>query len=92
MANKGIVNFISFKGFRTQWGVADYLYNIRVCLYKEVYKNFIGVLGFGYFGVINIAYLGNLQHQEKTKDCSRTVVGYSVWAYRAQVAIALGQR
>jgi len=36
----------------------DYLYDIRVYLYKEVYKNVAGVLGFGYFGVISIAYLG----------------------------------
>jgi hypothetical protein len=38
--------------------VADYLRDIRVCLYKEVYKDVMGVLGFGYFGVFNIAYLG----------------------------------
>ena len=90
MVNKGIVNFISFKGFRVQQGAADYLYDIRVYLYKEVCKNFTGVLGFGYFNIINVAYLGNLWRQEKTKDCSKTIVGYSVWTRRAQVAIALG--
>ena len=31
-----------------------------MCLYKKVYKNFAGVLGFGYFGVINVAHLGGL--------------------------------
>ena len=92
MVNKGIVNFISFKGFRVQQGAADCLCNIRVYLYKEVCKNFIGVLGFGHFGVINVAYLGNLWRQEKTKDCSRTVVGCSVWIYYMQVAITLGRR
>ena len=92
MVNKGIVNFISFKGFRVQQGVADCLYNVRVCLYKKVCKNFTGVLGFSHFGVINVAYLGDLQRQEKTKDCFRIVVGYSVWTRRAQVAIALGRR
>ena len=56
----------------------DCLYNIRVCLYKKVYKNFAGVLGFGYFGVINIAYLGSLWRWEKTEDCFRTIVGYGV--------------
>jgi len=60
MVNKGIVSFISLKGFRVQWGAADYLYNIKVCLCKEVYKNFTGVLGFSHFGVINIAHLGGL--------------------------------
>ena len=92
MVNKGIVNFISFKGFRVQWEAVDCLYNIRVYLYKEVYKNFTGVLGFGHFGVVNIAYLGNLWRQEKTKDCSRTMVGYSVQTRRVQVAITLGRR
>ena len=92
MVNKSIVNFVSFKGFRVQQGAADCLYNVRVYLYKEVYKNFTGVLGFGHFGVINIAYLGNLQRWKKTKDYSRTVVGYSVWTCRAQVVITLGQR
>ena len=71
--------------------MADCLYDIKVCLYKEVYKNLIGVLGFGYFGVINVAHLGNLWRWEKTRDCSRTVVGCSVWTRRAQVIIALGQ-
>jgi hypothetical protein len=60
MINKGIVNFISLKGFRIQWGAVDYLYNVGVCLYKKVYKNFTGVLGFGYFGIINVAYLNGL--------------------------------
>ena len=92
MVNKGIVNFIVFKGFRVQQGAADYPCDIRVCLYKEVCKNFIGVLGFGYFGIINIAYLGDLWRQKKTKDCFRTVVGCSVQTRRAQVAIALGRR
>ena len=92
MVNKGIVNFVGFKGFRVQQGVADCLYNVRMCLYKEVYKNFTGVLGFGHFGVINIAHLGNLQCWEKTKDYSRTIVGYSVQTHRAQVAITLGWR
>ena len=92
MVNKGIVNFIGFKGFKVQQGAADYLYNVRVYLCKEVYKNFIGVLGFGHFGVINIAHLGNLWRWEKTKDCSRTVVGCSIWTRRVQVAIALGRR
>ena len=92
MVNKDMVNFVSFKGFRVQQGVADCLYNIRVCLYKEVYKNFTGILGFGHFGIINITYLGDFQHWEKTKDCSRTVVGYSVQTRRAQVTIALGRR
>jgi len=78
MVNKGIVNFVSFKGFRVQWGVADYPYNVRVCLYKKVCKNFTGVLGFGHFSIINIAYLGDLWRWEKTKDCSRTIVGCSV--------------
>jgi hypothetical protein len=36
----------------------DCLYNIRVYLYKEVCKDVVGVLGFGYFSVISIAYLG----------------------------------
>jgi hypothetical protein len=78
MIDNGIVNFIGLKGFRVQWGAVDYLYNIRVCLYKEVYKNFTEVLGFSHFGVINVAYLNGLWHWEKTKDCSRTVVGYGV--------------
>ena len=91
MVNKGIVSFIGLKGLRVQQGAADYLYNIRVYLYKEVYKNFTGVLGFGHFGVINVAHLGDLQCQEKTEDCSRTVVGYSVQTRRAQVAITLGR-
>ena len=60
MVNKGIVSFIGLKGLRVQWGAADYLYNVRVYLYKEVYKNFAGVLGFGHFGVVNVAYLGGL--------------------------------
>ena len=92
MVNKGIVNFVSFKGFRVQQGAADYLCDIGVYLYKEVYKNFTGVLGFGYFGIINIAHLGDLWRWEKTKDCSRTVVGCSVWTRCVQVVIALGRR
>jgi hypothetical protein len=36
----------------------DCLRDIGVCLYKEVYKDIAGVLGFGYFGVISVAYLG----------------------------------
>ena len=56
----------------------DYLYDIGVYLYKEVYKNFTGVLGFGYFGVINIAYLGSLWRWEKTEDYFRTVIGCGV--------------
>ena len=60
MVNKGIVSFIGLKGLRVQWGAADYLYDVGVYLCKEVCKNFAGVLGFGYFGVINIAYLGGL--------------------------------
>jgi len=60
MVNKGIVSFISLKGFRVQWGAADCPCNVRVCLCKEVYKNFVGVLGFGYFGVVNVAHLGGL--------------------------------
>ena len=79
MINKGIVNFIGLKGFRVQQGVVNWLYNIRVCLYKEVYKNFIGVLGFSHFGVINVAHLGGLWCWEKTKDCFKTVVGCSMW-------------
>jgi hypothetical protein len=55
-----MVNFIGFKGFRVQWGAADYLYNIGVCLCEEVYKNFIGVLSFGYFSVVNVTYLDGL--------------------------------
>ena len=92
MVNKGIVNFVSFKGFRVQQGAADCPYDVRVCLCKEVYKNFTGVLGFGHFGIINIAHLGNLWHWKKTKDYSRTVVGYSMWTRHVQVAIALGRR
>ena len=65
IVNKGTVNFVSLKGLRVQQGAVDYLYNIRVYLYKEVYKNFAGVLGFSYFSIINIAYLGSLQRQEK---------------------------
>ena len=78
MINKGIINFISLKSFRVQQGAADCLYNIGVCLYKKVYKNFTGVLGFSYFGIINIAYLGGLWCWEKTEDCFRTVVGYGI--------------
>ena len=78
MINKGIVNFVSLKGFRVQQGAADYLYNIGVYLYKEVYKNFTGVLGFGYFSIINVTYLDGLWCWKKTKDYSRTVVGYSI--------------
>jgi len=37
--------------------VVDYLRDIGVYLYKEVYKNVVGVLGFGHFGIISIAYL-----------------------------------
>ena len=36
----------------------DYLRDIGVYLCKEVCKNVVGVLGFGHFGVISIAYLG----------------------------------
>jgi hypothetical protein len=36
----------------------DYLCDIRVYLYKEIYKNVAGVLGFGHFGIISITYLG----------------------------------
>ena len=60
MVDKGIVSFVGLKGLRVQQGAADCLYNIGVYLYKEVYKNFAGVLGFGHFGVINITYLGGL--------------------------------
>jgi hypothetical protein len=60
MINKGIVNFISLKGFRVQWGAVDCLYNVGVCLYKEVCKNFTGVLGFGHFGIVDVAYLDGL--------------------------------
>jgi len=60
MVDKGIVSFISLKGLRVQWGAADYLCDVRVCLCKEVCKNFAGVLGFSHFGVINVAYLGGL--------------------------------
>ena len=38
--------------------MVDYLRDIRVYLYKEVYKNIAGVLGFGHFSIISIAYLG----------------------------------
>jgi hypothetical protein len=57
----------------------DCLYDIGVCLCEKVYKNFTGVLGFGYFGVVNVAYLDGLWYWEKTEDCSRTVVGCGVW-------------
>jgi hypothetical protein len=60
MINKGIINFVGLKGFRVQWGAADYLCNVGVCLYKEVYKNFAGVLGFGYFSIVDVAYLDGL--------------------------------
>ena len=92
MINKDIVNFISLKGFRVQQGAADCLYNVRVCLCKEVCENFIGVLGFGYFNVINVAYLSGLQCWEKTKDYFRTVVGCGIQTHYIQVAIVLGQR
>jgi len=36
----------------------DYLRDIRVYLYKEVCENVTGVLGFSYFGVISVTYLG----------------------------------
>jgi hypothetical protein len=49
-----------------------------VCLYKKVYKNFTGVLGFGHFGIINVAYLDSLWRWEKTKDYSKTIVGWGV--------------
>ena len=78
MINKGIVNFISLKGFKVQQGAANCLYNIRVYLYKKVYKNFIGVLGFGHFGVVNITHLNGFWHQEKIKDYSRTVMGCGI--------------
>ena len=52
----------------------------------------MGVLGFSYFGIINVAHLGGLWRWEKTKDCFRTVVGYSVWMCHMQVAIVLGRR
>ena len=70
----------------------DCLYDIRVCLYKKVCKNFAGVLSFGHFGVINVAHLGGLWCWEKTKDCFRTIVGCSVWMCLAQVMIVLGRR
>jgi hypothetical protein len=57
----------------------DCLYDIRVCLYEEVYKNFTGVLGFGYFSVVNVAYLNGFWRWEKTKDYSGTIVGCGVW-------------
>jgi len=60
MVNKGIVSFVGLKGFRVQWGAADCPCDIRVYLYKEVCKNFTGVLGFGHFGIINITHLGSL--------------------------------
>ena len=56
----------------------DCLYNIRVCLYKKVCKNFTGVLGFGHFGIVDVTYLNGLWCWEKTEDYSRTVVGYGV--------------
>ena len=46
-----------------------------MCLYKEVCENVAGVLGFDYFSIISIAYLG--RRWEKTKDRSRTVLGLS---------------
>ena len=92
MVNKGIVRFIGLEGFRVQQGAVDCLYNIQVYLYKEVYKNFAGVLGFGYFGIINVAHLGSLWCQEKTEDCFRTVVGCGMQMRRIQVAIILGRR
>ena len=36
----------------------DYPRDIGVYLYKEVCENIAGVLGFGHFGVIGVAYLG----------------------------------
>jgi hypothetical protein len=59
--------------------VADCLCNIGVYLYKEVCKNFTGVLGFSHFSVVDVAYLDGLWRWEKTKDYSRTVVGCGVW-------------
>ena len=86
MVNKGIVSFIGLKGLRVQQGAADCPCDIRVCLYKEVYKNFTGVLGFGHFGVINIAHLGGLQRWKKTKNRSGTVLAYRrVSAHRSQL-------
>ena len=83
IVNKSIVSFIGLKGLRVQQGAADYLYDVRVCLYKEVCKNFAGVLGFSHFGIINIAYLGGLWRQEKTKNRFGTVLVYRrVGAYR----------
>ena len=90
MINKGIVNFISLKGFRVQQRAADCLYNIRVYLYKEVYKNFIGVLGFGYFSIINIAHLGGLWRWEKTEDYFKTVIGCGVWTRHTRLQLFWG--
>jgi len=58
IVNKGKVSFTRLKGLRVQYKAADYLRDIRVYFYKEVYKNVIGVLGFGYFSIISVAYLG----------------------------------
>ena len=58
IVSKGKVSFAGLKGLRVQQGAADYLRNIGVYLYKEVCENITGVLGFGHFGVISIAYLG----------------------------------
>jgi hypothetical protein len=63
-----------------------------VCLYKKVYKNFTGVLGFSHFSIINVAHLDGLWRWEKTKDYSGTVVGCGVWMRHMQVAIILRQR
>jgi len=93
MVNKGMISFIGLKGLRVQWGAADYPCDVRVCLCKEVCKNFAGVLGFGHFSVVDVAHLGGLWRWEKTEDRSRTVLGYGVWTRRrAQVAIVLGRR
>ena len=56
----------------------DCLCNVRVYLYKKVCENFAGVLGFGHFSIVNIAYLGGFWCWEKTEDYSRTVVGCGI--------------
>ena len=70
----------------------DCLYNIKVYLYKEIYKNFTGVLGFSYFSIINIAHLGGLWCWEKTEDYFKTIIGCNVWTYYMQIAIVLGRK